>query len=221
MNILITGSHGLIGRIISKELEKAHELTCLDKKVGRDLLVDSLGQYFRDIETIIHLAANASPFIDERESQKNVEIARAVIRACMDYKIKRVINVSSINVYPYIDLFEQEQKLTRETPLSPNLRFGDGNYGRAKIEVERLFEAYCKPKKISLLNLRIGCVTPYNLPSRQKDGHVEPVDYEIHLRHEDLISIIKRSLQYQGTNSYVCVSKRNGFVDESIRFPTD
>ncbi|MBS3075206.1 SDR family oxidoreductase [Candidatus Pacearchaeota archaeon] len=221
MNILITGSHGLIGRIISEELKKEHNVTCLDKKVGIDLLANSLGTYFKNIDTVIHLAANANPFINRQEALKNIEIANAVIRACKGYKTKRIINASSINVYPYIDLFEQGQKLTRETPLSPNLRFGNGNYGKAKIEVERLFEAYCEPKKISLLNLRIGCVTPYNLPSRQQDGHVEPADYEIHLKHEDLISIIKRSLQYKGINSYVCVSKRNGFVEDSIRFPID
>ena len=70
---------------------------------------------------MIHLAANPSPFIDERESQKNVEITNAVIRVCRDYGIKRVINASSINVYPYIELFEKGKQLTQQTPLSPNL----------------------------------------------------------------------------------------------------
>jgi len=221
MKILITGSHGLIGRIISEGLRKEHRLIFVDKKIGIDILVDSLESYFKDVDTIIHLAANPSPFIDERESQKNVEITNAVIKACRDYGIKRVINASSINVYPYIELFEQGKQLTRQTPLSSNLRFGNGSYGKAKIEAERLFDDYCRSNGISLVNLRIGCVTSYNLPSKQSDGHVEPIDYEIHLRHEDLIETIKKSLEYRGISSYVCVSKKGGLVEDSIRFPID
>ena len=221
MKILITGSHGLIGRIISGGLKREHKLTFVDKKIGIDLLVDSLKPYFEDVDTIIHLAANPNPFIDEREAQRNIEITKTIIQACRGYKIERIINASSINVYPYIELFEQGKKLTRETPLSANLRFDDSSYGKAKIESERLFEEYCRGNKVSLVNLRIGCVTPYNLPSRQQNGHVELIDYEIHLKHNDLIEVIKKSLGSRGINSYICVSKKGGLVEDSIRFPID
>ncbi len=221
MNILITGSYGLVGKLISAELREQYRVICLDKKLGADILSDPIEQYLKDVDTIIHLAANPNPFINEEEAQKNIEISRALIKASRDYSIKRIINASSINVYSYIDLLESGQRLTSQTPLSPNLRFGNGKYGNAKIEVERLFKEYCKTREISLLNLRLGCVTPYNLPCIQEDGHIEPADYEIHLRHEDLLKIIKQGLEYKGIGSYVCVSKKNGLVDDSIRFPLD
>jgi nucleoside-diphosphate-sugar epimerase len=219
MNILITGSSGLIGKLITEGLGDKYSLTCLDRKGGVDILTDPLGPYFTDIDTMIHLAANPSPFIDEEEADKNVQIAKNLINASRKYGVGRIINASSINVYPYMDLFKGGEKLTRETGLSPNLRFADGSYARAKIKVEGLFEKYCKEKKIPLLNLRLGCVTPDDMPSRSSGGHVNPVDYKIHLKHKDLIDVFKKGLSCKGISSYVCVSEKDGFVDDSVRFP--
>lgn len=225
MRILITGSEGLIGKIISDYLKENRQelLVELDKNNQKNpvnLLRDNIIPYFKDVNTLIHLAANADPTIGKKEAEKNIKIAKKIIEACENSKtIERIINASSINVYPYIDIFESGGKITKETPLSPNKRWSKGEYGQAKIEVEKLFEEYCRKNNIFLLNLRIGCVTKNNLPNRQEDGHIELVDYDIHLKHEDLIKIIKESFDYKGIGSYVCVSKKDGFIDNSIRFP--
>ena len=72
--ILITGSEGLIGRIITPELKKdGHELILLDKKSENpgNLLKDDITNYFKDIETVIHLAAN-SFWINSHEEGENI-----------------------------------------------------------------------------------------------------------------------------------------------------
>ena len=219
MNILITGSDGLIGGIISRELEKEHNLVLLDKERGVDILEDDLKEYFREVDIVIHLAANPNPFIEWTEAEKNIEIARRVIQSCEGNNVGRIINASSINVYPYIDIFESGKRLDDSVDLTSNLVYGDGSYGRGKIEVEKVFEDYCKKNNVALLNLRIGCVTPYDTPN--KDGNTDELNRQIHLKQSDLINIIKEGLNCKGIESYVCVSKKNGFVDSSVRLPRD
>ena len=48
------------------------------------MLKNNISDYFNDIEILIYLAANPNPFIKKEEADKNVEIARNVIKAC-DY----------------------------------------------------------------------------------------------------------------------------------------
>lgn len=165
------------------------------------------------------MAANPSVFIEEIEAKKNIEMSIRVIQECKrSSSIKRIINASSINVYPYTEIFEKGEKITNKTLLSPS-KWGDGAYGGAKIEVEKLFEHFCKEKKISLINLRLGVVTKDNLLPRQEDGRTKFVEYDIYLKHEDLVKVIKNSLDMDGILSYLCASKRDGFIDESINFP--
>ena len=53
MNILLTGSEGFIGQHIQSFLKDRHNLICLDKKTGNDLLTCDLDY---DVDLVIHLA---------------------------------------------------------------------------------------------------------------------------------------------------------------------
>lgn len=219
--ILITGSEGVIGRIISEELKKEHSLIPLDKKLGIDILTTEIINYFKDIDYLIHLAANPAPNINKEEAEKNIEISQRIIEACDSSKnLTKIINASSINVYPYFDIHNFGGKIADNTPLLANPRFGDDSYGKAKIAVEKMLEKYCKERNIALLNLRFGCVTHDDKISVQKDGSIFPSEYEIWLRHDDLRKIISKCVSTNIQGNYVCVSKKDGFIDESIRFPT-
>ena len=219
-NILITGSEGVIGKIISGELGKEHHLTLLDRKLGIDILKQEITPYFKNIETIIHLAANPAPNINKEEAEKNIEIAKRVIEGCnYSENLKKIINASSINVYSYFETYDAGEKITNKTPLSPNAEFGDNSYGKAKIKVEKLFEGYCEKININLLNLRFGCVTKDDKISIQEDGSIFPSEYDIWLRHKDLTKIINKSINTGIQGNYICVSKKDGFIDKDIRFP--
>ena len=53
MNILLTGSEGFIGKNLQHFLKDKHNLICLDKKTGNDLLTCDLDY---DVDLVIHLA---------------------------------------------------------------------------------------------------------------------------------------------------------------------
>ena len=218
--ILITGSEGVLGKIITPELGKYHNLILLDKNTGINILATDIKPYFRNIETLIHLAANPAPNINWEEAEKNIELSRRVIKACYSSRnLTKIINASSINVYSYFKIYNFGKKITKETPLSANNFFGDDSYGKAKIKVEKMFERYCKEKKIDLVNLRLGCITKNDKISIQSDGSIFSSEYDIWLRHRDLIKIISKCINTNIQGNYVCVSKKGGFVDKSIRFP--
>ncbi len=223
--ILITGSEGTIGRIITPFLRDRgyYFSTTLDRNSKEnpvDILNEDITPFLQNVDTLIHLAGNANPLIRKREADRNVEITRRIVSACENSdSIERIINASSINVYPYLDMFKRGERITKKTRLCPNIMFGTREYGRAKIESEKMFERYCKKSGVSLINLRFGCVTKDDLPPRQEDGYVEPTDFEIHLKHEDLKKIILDALKRTGILSYVCVSKRNGLIGDDILYP--
>ena len=53
MKILLTGSEGFIGQHLKSFLKYKHQLICLDKKTGNDLLNCDLDY---DVDLVIHLA---------------------------------------------------------------------------------------------------------------------------------------------------------------------
>ena len=53
MKILLTGSEGFIGKNLQSFLKDEHQLICLDKKLGNDLINCDLDY---DVDLVIHLA---------------------------------------------------------------------------------------------------------------------------------------------------------------------
>lgn len=223
--ILITGSKGTIGSIITPYLRNKGyqfitELDINNPKNPVDLLNDKIDSYFKNINTIIHLAANSNPFIDKKEADRNFEITKKIIEASKKSgSIERIINASSINVYPYMEMFENEEKITDKTYLSPNNRFGGGQYGQAKIKSEKLLEDFCEKKKINLINLRLGCVTKNDLLPKQEDGSIAEVDKFIYLKHKELKKTIDKSLNLKGIQNFIGVSHHNKLISKEINFP--
>ena len=220
--ILVLGSNGRIGRILVNYLknEKGYQfLAGIDRDYDRnpvDILQDDIWHYFRNIETVIHLAANPNPSIDETEANKNIEITKKLIKACKRHKPKRIIYASSINVYPYRDI----GRITKDTPLTPNTAFNKGGYyGKSKIECERMLEQYCRANNISLLNLRFGWVTSNDKHPPYAEDKPHSRDLEAALKHEDLFKIIDKAIWYEGIGSYVCVSEQCKFIDRELLFP--
>ncbi len=218
--ILITGSRGVVGSVIANHLkDNNYKVVELDINSDNpiDILNDNLNPYFIGISTFIHLAANPNPFIEKEEADKNIEMVKRAIKACKKSgSLRRIINASSVNVYPYRTI----ERITKETILCANTAFHpEGHYGKAKIECERLFEEYCRDNHISLLNLRLGWITKNDRHPPHKEDNPHSRDLEVALKHEDLKKIMRKAVDYEGTGSYVCISKRKGLVKKDILFP--
>ena len=224
--ILVTGSSGTIGTVVVDELQKqGYDVICIDiNSISPvDLLKDPIEDLFSDIETVIHLAANPSQFISAEIAQKNIGMVKKVIEACdKSKKLKRIINASSINVYPYFEIYKNKGSINKDTPLSPNLYWPPGEYAKAKIEAEHLFEKFCKGKNIHLINLRFGHVSFDNNEEVNLETDWEKdLEHKTFLNHSDLRKIINKSIDFTRVQSYLCISHESWFCDKNILFPLD
>ena len=217
MKILITGSEGMIGKLLVKALKDENELCLIDKnsKNSVDLLKDNIKKYFNGIETVIHLAANSNPRQNKKSSEENVMITWNVLEACKNARVKRVVYASTVNVYDVESLYKSKKIITSSTPICPHTKTdwkaGKGGifYSISKILCEDLIKSYSQVFKISGVILRIGGVSPNNKPYPD-----EIFDDAIYLSHEDLAEIVKRAIKFDGFAAIPCVSNNSEeFVD--------
>jgi nucleoside-diphosphate-sugar epimerase len=209
MKILITGSEGVVGQIVKKALSE-HELTLIDRKFNIDILKDDISKYFHGVDLVIHLAANPRPWINAKEAQENVLMMWNVLDACISNKVERIIFSSSVHVYDFNNLHKEGKKITKDTPLKPNVKkweegTGMGLYSISKIMCENLLKQYNEGFGIKYLNLRIGGVNAENKPYTNHHA-----DFSTWLSHEDLIEIINKAVNFEDNASFVCISDNSG-----------
>ncbi|MFH1321789.1 MAG: NAD-dependent epimerase/dehydratase family protein [Bacteroidota bacterium] len=119
MKVLVTGADGLLGSNLVRELlERDYEvrgfievgkengtLTGLkiEKFYGDLLNKENVNEAVKDIDVIIHAAANTSvsPARSEMVLRVNIEGTRNVVNACVGSKIRRFIFVGSANSFGY------------------------------------------------------------------------------------------------------------------------
>jgi nucleoside-diphosphate-sugar epimerase len=205
MKILITGSEGNIGQVVKKALSD-NELTLIDKKLGIDILNDNLSRYFNGIDLAIHLAANPEPWIGVEKAKENVLLMWNVLNSCVSNNVGRIIFSSSINVYDFNNAYIRKERITKDTPLKPNMKVwtqgsGRGLYSISKIMCEDLLKQYSEAFGIKYLSLRLGGVNPENKPYTNY-----PFDFSTWLSHEDLTEIMRRAINFKENASVVCVS---------------
>ena len=58
MNILLTGSHGFIGKNVYELLKDKHWIQCLDTSISKDIADCDLN--YKDIDCVIHLTNSAN-----------------------------------------------------------------------------------------------------------------------------------------------------------------
>lgn len=141
MRVLITGSHGFVGRYFINKLQE-HNLTLIDTKAGtdcRDFFKKDDSQY----DLVVHLAA----IVGGRESIEgrpmavadNLSIDSEFFQWCLKTKPKKVVYFSSSAAYPTHYQQGTEAKRLQEwmiTPSAPNSP--DMTYGMAKVIGEYL-----------------------------------------------------------------------------------
>ena len=141
MNIALTGSSGLIGSCLLKDLKRTnHNLICISSSYSRpneniysyeDMLA---GKILESIDCIIHLASMNSEMSKE-EIPLEVEITKKVIEGMDAMRCKKIIFFSTSKVYgenSFVqDIFLEDSSLN---PLCP--------YGQAKVECEQVIDRF-------------------------------------------------------------------------------
>ena len=153
MNILVTGSAGMIGGYVVKELiEKGHTVLGIDR-VAKDIKIEGLTQVILDlsskegimqlfddkkIDRVIHLAALAhtkgvTDTSWEAFKKVNVDCAENLFEACATHNVP-VLFISTVDAIGMV-----KGLITPETELNPI-----SNYGKSKALAESQLKEICK-----------------------------------------------------------------------------
>src|SRR3989338_11420693 len=114
MNILITGSNGLLGSALMKKLSANHEVKSFDLINGQNILdLSHCLNHCKGQDLIIHCAA----ILDEDNAalfDVNVDGTKNILNASIQSKVKRFIFISTAGVYG-----DCETKVNESTAFAP------------------------------------------------------------------------------------------------------
>jgi nucleoside-diphosphate-sugar epimerase len=171
MNILVTGAGGFIGQYLCKHLSKNHNIIGIYNKkqhvdechshIVCDLtnkeqtLTDIAEKVSIKVDIIAHLA---SKLVDVRTAEqmdvfhKNIKISETVSALAGNLRPSKLINFSTMAVYPNIDgIYSENSKVW----CADN---SDCLYGLSKFCSENIFSFMLKKSDIKIIHLRLGQV---------------------------------------------------------------
>jgi len=168
MNILITGAKGFIASSIIKNADPNWNIIAVSRlgdslaKINfacdlkeKDSVDDLIHQCNLPIDLVIHTASvmvDKNNVNDMQLFYDNVTITENLITFIKAKNISRLINFSSIAVYPNTD-----GEYSEDSIIQPSLN-NDCLYGLSKFTSENIFEYFLKRKLTQLLHLRISQV---------------------------------------------------------------
>ena len=183
-NLLVTGCAGFIGsHLVDFFLKKNYRIIGLDnlstgnkfflkealrnknfKFIRIDLFKKNIEKYFKNIDTVYHLAANADVRFGLKHRKKdinqNIIVTYKILEAMKKNGVKKIMFSSTGSVYG-----EADQIPTKETapfPVQTSL------YGASKVSAESLISAYCEGYNFQCYIFRFVSI----LGERYTHGHV-------------------------------------------------
>lgn len=191
IRILLTGSKGIVGTIVQRELNNysitSVDLPEVDIRDYDRLLESSFGH-----NIIMHFAWDSvESSFSNIISTDNVLMAYNIYKVAIEAKISRVIMASSIHADNY------ELRDTNEI-LSPyRLPIPKTPYGATKVYIEALGRYYAK-KGLDVVCIRLGSVTLNNIPSNGS--------YARFLAHSDLGELLRCCIKAESiSNNYAII----------------
>lgn len=201
--LLISGSNGVIGRILWAHLTDSFELygfdVCIDESLPYMFRADVSNyeqvarvlQEIAPISYIIHLAGDPRVEADwQSVLMNNIVGTRNIYEAAKTYRIKRVIFASSNHVTgayegfpPHLHSQPNPITVSVNDPIRP-----DGYYGASKAFGEAIARTYYELHGVESICLRIGAVVEDDDPT-QSDR-----ERSLWLSHKDLVQLVKKSI---------------------------
>jgi len=196
-NILLLGGTGFLGKPLLQKLETKNSVKIMihnsnlqtsAKKFKGDILIQkSFSKEIRNNETVINLlgqmSADENGFINS-----NIIGGMNLLNSCIKKKIKRVILISSINVYG-----ENLERPSKETDrLCPKT-----TYAGVKMITEQMYKAFAENHGINITILRVaGIFGPGNkrgfltkIIQSIKNKNITPVCYNNGEQQRDILYI--------------------------------
>ncbi len=194
--ILITGSGGMIGKVLREGLRNQYELIrCLDisdqeaasakeEVIKCDLRdVDGLNKAMHGIDCVIHLAGVSVEDSWEKILPANIEGCYNAFSIAQQNNVKRFIFASSNHA---VGFHRRERFIDTDVQTRP-----DGRYGVSKVFGEALGRLYADKYGVQVACLRIGSFRPNNKPAdiRQLNTWIS---------HRDMIGLTKACIDHPG-----------------------
>lgn len=196
--ILITGSKGTIGKILTTFLSTEFETVGLDLNGSDDKSefvsdisdINGLEKTFQrigNVDSIVHLAASADHLASwEKILKNNIMGTRNIYELARKQEIKRIVFASSTHLYGAYDGYPKTSTLGRPIRVSDSPK-PDSDYGVSKGFGELLARQYYDLYGINSVCIRIGAVSSDNVP-------VPPYE-KLWLSHNDVSQIFRLALK--------------------------
>lgn len=213
MNVLVTGSAGMIGSyVVNGLLEKGHKVIGVDR-ISRDTKVQGFTQIIQDlsskeglmqlfddkkIDRVIHLAALAHTagmknLTWETYRKINVECAENVFEACAKHNVP-VLFISTVDAIGMV-----KGLITPDTELNPI-----SNYGKSKAMAEGRLKGICKVWNIYRFS-------PVYTPEIKRD-----IEKRYYLKYPNWAYKIGKGEQFEVLNVTGAVSAMVDWVDKEV-----
>ncbi|WP_131782808.1 NAD-dependent epimerase/dehydratase family protein [Legionella gresilensis] len=216
--VLITGSSGNIGTILTTALKKDYYVIGFDReKESADIVIDlasesSINQAFQTfkqrygtkIAAVIHLAAYFD-FTGEDSTlyeKVNVKGTRRLLQKLQDFEVERFIYTSTMLVH---EPCKPGEKVSEVTPLGPKWVYPESklkaeqviekNHGHVPYLILRLAGLYNDSSCVPTLAHQIKRIYERSFKSYLYAGNIEAGQSFIH--EEDLVSLIRKSIEHR------------------------
>jgi len=162
-NILITGSNGFLGKLISAELENENQIFALSRNSGnyRVLLEKDIPVFNDNFDLVIHSAGKAHS-VPKTEIQKkefydvNVLGTQNLLKGLEKSILpKEFIFISSVSVYGQ----DNGNYIQENYPLQAS-----DAYGKSKIEAEKVIKKWCEENNVIYTILRLPLLVGKDAP---------------------------------------------------------
>lgn len=189
--VLITGASGYIGSFLRKAWSDKYDMVLVDVKpiedpgdadvlIGDTQDIDLMRMACQGVDTVVHLAADASPSarFDESVLPMNIVGTHNVYRAAAQAGVKRVVFASSIHC---VGAYPPDVQVKWDMPVRPCCE-----YGASKCYGEALGRYFADREGLSVIAIRIGGVHGH----QTDQPHTQPERLDILVSENDLTQLI-------------------------------